>query len=144
MDPTASLKAFYEDIPSLGLLGSKYFVEPSTPFVVDPDVQLVCKYLKAFKTGGSRGIDRLYKDGKLIWYTCVSFVSIAIYFDRHISNTQEIYMCVFLLCVENFIWESVVQVSPYDLLKIYMCMSLKTFLKLFDYCFECSWPHWQK
>ena len=77
MDPIASLKAFYEDIPSLGLLGSKYFVEFATPFVVDPDVQLVCKYLKAFKTGGSRGIDRLYRDCKLnaasILHVCFMF-----------------------------------------------------------------------
>ncbi len=75
MDPVASLKAFYEDIPSLGLLGSKYFVESATPFVVDPDVQLVCKYLKAFKTGGSRGIDRLYRDCELIAASILSLCS---------------------------------------------------------------------
>ena len=64
MDPEASLQAFNKDIPSLGLLGTKHYVEPSTPFMVDDDVQLVCKYLKAYKTGGTRGIDRLYKESK--------------------------------------------------------------------------------
>jgi len=64
MQPPESLRAFYEDIPALGLLGTSFFVDPDTPFVVGADVQLVCKYLKAYKTGGSSGIDRLYRDSE--------------------------------------------------------------------------------
>lgn len=72
MDSETSLRAFHEDIPALGLLGTKYFIEPNTPFVVGNDVQLVCKYLKAHKTGGTKGIDRLYKDGMFCLCTLLS------------------------------------------------------------------------
>lgn len=63
MSPDMSLKEFFEDIPALGLLGTPHVVYPETPYVVDDDVQLVCKYLKAYKIGGTKGIDKLYKEG---------------------------------------------------------------------------------
>ena len=64
MDSEMSLREFFEDIPALGLLGTPYKVEPEVPYVVDEEVQLVCKYLRAFKIGGTKGINKLYKEGE--------------------------------------------------------------------------------
>lgn len=64
MNSEMSLREFYEDIPALGLLGTPYLVEPSVPYEVDAEVQLVCKYLRAFKIGGTRGINKLYREGE--------------------------------------------------------------------------------
>ena len=61
MSPEESLDEFYEEIPALGLLGTPHPIYASTPYVVDKDVQLVCKYLKEYK---AKGIDKLYRDGK--------------------------------------------------------------------------------
>ena len=58
--PDKSLLLFTEIFPTLGLLGSEHPVHQNTPITVDKDVQLVCKYLKAYKIGGVDGIDRLY------------------------------------------------------------------------------------
>ena len=58
-----SLEEFLEDYPALGMLGTPHQILPDTPYVVDDEVQLVCKYLKAYSSGGSKGIDRLYKEG---------------------------------------------------------------------------------
>lgn len=52
-------------MPTLGLIGTKEFVEPRRQYAIDDDVQLVCKYLKAYETGGKNGIDKLYKDSQL-------------------------------------------------------------------------------
>lgn len=61
LSPEESLKEFSEkDIPALGLLGTTRYIPPECPYVVDCDVQLVCKYLNAFHT---KTIDRLYKEG---------------------------------------------------------------------------------
>ena len=48
-------------MPALGLLGTPHYIDPDTPYTVDEEVQLVCKYLKALQIGGKKGIDRLYK-----------------------------------------------------------------------------------
>ena len=58
-DPEASLKQFIEDVPALGMLGAPYIINSSTPYTVDEDVQLVCKYLRAYY---STEIDRLYTE----------------------------------------------------------------------------------
>ena len=58
-----SLEEFREDFPALGMLGTPYQILPDIPYVVNEEVQLVCKYLKAYSSGGSKGIDRLYKEG---------------------------------------------------------------------------------
>lgn len=65
MEPSDSLTHFLEDVPALGLVANKEYVEPRRPYVVDDDVQLVCKYLKAYEIGGKNGIDKLYKEGML-------------------------------------------------------------------------------
>ena len=59
------LKDFISEIPIFKLLGTPTFVESTTQYsdVSDPDVQLVCKYLKAYDNGGEKGIDKLYKEG---------------------------------------------------------------------------------
>ena len=64
MTPEKALKHFQQDVPALGLLGTPYYIQPDTPYCVDAEVQLVCKYLKALKVGGTRGIDRLYTEGE--------------------------------------------------------------------------------
>ena len=62
LTPDKALQQFYGDIPILGLpgLGSPHLIPNQTPFIVDDEVQLVCKYLKAYKEGR---INRLYKIG---------------------------------------------------------------------------------
>ena len=58
MTPDDALEHFRSEIPTFNLLGSTYLVPNETPFIINSEVQLVCKYLKAFKT---KRIDRLYK-----------------------------------------------------------------------------------
>lgn len=61
-----ALKLFYREVPALQLLGSTHYINPEIPFTVDADVQLVCKYLRAYKmglAGSARGIDREFREG---------------------------------------------------------------------------------
>lgn len=62
--PDESLREFFEEVPALGLLGTPHPIYAETPYVVDADVQLVCKYLKAYRVGGTKGIDRLYRESR--------------------------------------------------------------------------------
>lgn len=57
-----SLQLFFNEVPTLQLLGVPYCVDSDIPFTVDSDVQLVCKYLRAYKTPSNKfkGIDKLY------------------------------------------------------------------------------------
>ena len=64
MCPEDALTLFINDIPVLGLIGSKHLIEKDEPYSIDSDAQLVCKYLKAYKIGGRRGIDKLYRERK--------------------------------------------------------------------------------
>lgn len=59
-----SLKLFYREVPALQLLGSPQYIQPDIPYTVDSDVQLVCKYLQAYKLGSPKKIDRLYLEGR--------------------------------------------------------------------------------
>ena len=63
MSPENALKLFINDIPVLDLIGSKHLISKDEPYSIDDDVQLVCKYLNAYKIGGYYGIDRLYIEG---------------------------------------------------------------------------------
>ena len=63
--PDYTLKHFQQEVPALGLLGTPYYIHPDTPYTVDEEVQLVCKYLKALQVGGTRGIDKMYREGKV-------------------------------------------------------------------------------
>ena len=62
--PEESLAQFVEEVPALGMLGVPYLISHSTPYTVDEDVQLVCKYLKAYYTekNGKKIIDKLYRE----------------------------------------------------------------------------------
>ena len=64
--PEVALKHFQQEVPALALLGTPYYIDPNTPYTVDKEVQLVCKYLKALQVGGTKGIDRLYQEGEKI------------------------------------------------------------------------------
>lgn len=64
--PEKSLSRFCEAIPTLGLLGSPHIIHHATPYTVDTDVQLVCKYLRQYKAfiKGQTGINKLYRERK--------------------------------------------------------------------------------
>ena len=62
--PEESLQRFNEKFPILHILGSKILINADIPITIDEDVQLVCKYLKAYKIGGLEGIDRLCQDSQ--------------------------------------------------------------------------------
>ena len=57
-----SLKLFCGEVPALDLFGTPHLVNNEVPFSVDSDVQLVCKYLRAYKTGK---IDELYSQREI-------------------------------------------------------------------------------
>ena len=61
--PEESLQIFSSDIPTFGLLGTADSInQKELIYTVDRDVQLVCKYLKAYEIGqGDEGIDRLFE-----------------------------------------------------------------------------------
>ena len=65
MTPEEALKHFQQEVPALGLLGTPHYIDPDIPYTVDKEVQLVCKYLNAFRIGGKKGIDRLYQEGEV-------------------------------------------------------------------------------
>ena len=80
--PEEALKHFQQEVPALGLLGTPHYIHPDTPYTVDEEVQLVCKYLKALQVGGTRGIDRLYQEGEeteLCVCTCLTNLSSHMY-----------------------------------------------------------------
>lgn len=53
------------------LLGTPHYISPDVPFSVDQDVQLVCKYLRAYKSDDlARSINTLYEeDGPLVKFS---------------------------------------------------------------------------
>ena len=58
---------FFQELPILTLFGSRCHIGADVPYDVDGDVQLVCKYLKAYKEGVvKKRIDRLYIDYSLM------------------------------------------------------------------------------
>ena len=77
--PKQSLKQFFDEVPALGMLGVPYPINPNTPYTVDEDVQLVCKYLKAYwvfmEKGGQKGINKIYGETcKLDTPSLISFL----------------------------------------------------------------------
>ena len=57
------------------MLGTTELVKSTAQYSVEsnPDVQLVCKYLKAYETGGEKGIDRLFKEGMITGKTACRY-----------------------------------------------------------------------
>ena len=51
-------------------MGSAKLIRSDVQYSVECEknygVQLVCKYLKAYETGGKKGIDKLYKEGTIL------------------------------------------------------------------------------
>ena len=66
---------FKEEIPALGLLGTPHYIDTDYHYNIDKDVQLVCKYLRAYDSGV---VDTLYNDfrGKWTDYFVVSVVDL--------------------------------------------------------------------
>ena len=64
MSPGEALKQFTTEVPILGLIGTQHMIPRDKPYSVDEDVQLVCKYLRAHKIGGTKGIDKLFREGE--------------------------------------------------------------------------------
>ena len=58
-NPIENLNQFKTEVPVLGLLGTPVAIEHNSNFDITDDVQLVCKYLKAYET---KRIDKLYKE----------------------------------------------------------------------------------
>ena len=59
-----SLLHFQLEIPVLELIGTPHLIHHQTPLFVDEDVQLVCKYLRAYHDQTHRGINQLFVECK--------------------------------------------------------------------------------
>ena len=57
-----SLELFCKEIPVFKLVENRKHITYEIPYTIDPDVQLVCKYLNAYecREDARRGIDKLY------------------------------------------------------------------------------------
>ena len=55
--PARLLEHFKEEVPALALLGTPVYIDPKCDYCIDHDVQLVCKYLRAYE---NHKIDSLY------------------------------------------------------------------------------------
>lgn len=70
--PKDSYKIFLNLMPCFKFFGTEWYIDPQSPYdvqcsAVPDEVQLVCKYLRAFykiSEDGKREIDRLYPNGK--------------------------------------------------------------------------------
>ena len=64
--PESALAQFIDEVPALGLLGVPHAIDHYTQYTVDDDVQLVCKYLKAYwvnlEKNGQKGINKLFRE----------------------------------------------------------------------------------
>ena len=65
-----SLSHFQSEIPILGLLGTPHLIDHQAPLFADDDVQLVCKYLRAYHDRTLLWINRLYVESEVIlqWF----------------------------------------------------------------------------
>ena len=96
--PQQALNQFKEDVPALGLLGVSHVIHPNTPYAVDEDVQLVCKYLQAYELhsqkGGLHGINRLYRENSkstFLLYFKSTYVHVrTVYVPQNIKNCKKI------------------------------------------------------
>ena len=103
MTPEDMLEQFCGDIPTLGLLGSPQKVSSETPFIIDEEVQLVCKYLKAHK---EKRIDRLYKDGMLCSLAHLGSISDHVHvYCKQVSQFVRMYISVaHILQLRSICW----------------------------------------
>ena len=68
-DLRENLEQFKTEVPVLGLLGTPVAIEHTSKFSITSDVQLVCKYLKAFET---KRIDKLYRE-RMLFHVSITF-----------------------------------------------------------------------
>ncbi|XP_019859705.1 PREDICTED: uncharacterized protein LOC109587936, partial [Amphimedon queenslandica] len=66
-DPESNLETFRELLPTFTFVGTLHHIDSSLHYEIDDDVQLVCKYLKAYKyeqenPGTREGINKLFND----------------------------------------------------------------------------------
>ena len=54
----------YDELPVLQLLGTKHCISADTPYTIDKDAQLVCKYLRAYTEGSPKMINRKYNENE--------------------------------------------------------------------------------
>jgi len=76
VNPLEDLNHFKTEVPVLGLVGTPVPIEHSSKFSVSDEVQLVCKYLRAYET---KMIDKLYRDGKWLYLELDATVMIVVY-----------------------------------------------------------------
>ena len=71
-DPIILLDNFLDSVPILRFIGKNKLIEANKPYLIDEEVQLVCKYLRAFEEYMTRkpgpkfaqcGINTLYQEG---------------------------------------------------------------------------------
>ena len=71
-DPIIFLDNFLDSVPILRFIGKNKLIEANKPYLIDEEVQLVCKYLRAFEEYMTRksgpkfaqcGINTLYQEG---------------------------------------------------------------------------------
>lgn len=63
------MQKFICDVPAIGIVSESHLVTSESPYDVDRDVQLVCKYLRALeqsKNKKKQGINKLYVEGMWI------------------------------------------------------------------------------
>ena len=64
VNPLNDLDIFKIEVPVLGLLGTPVTIEHTSKFSITDEVQLVCKYLRAYET---KRIDMLYRERKWLY-----------------------------------------------------------------------------
>ena len=64
VNPLTDLEHFKMEMPVLGLLGTPVAIEHTSKFSITDEVQLVCKYLRAYET---KRIDVLYRERKWLY-----------------------------------------------------------------------------
>ena len=68
-DPLNNLKDFQEEIPIFSIMGTPHLIGGDLPYLVDKDVQLICKYLHAYSVFIDKkgiGVNRLYDERRKI------------------------------------------------------------------------------
>jgi len=99
VNPLKDLDHFKAEVPVLGLLGAPVPIEHSSKFSITDEVQLVCKYLRAYET---KRIDKLHRDGRwfisgnevtcyyaILWFTFMHVHAVLLLSSVQILNFQK-------------------------------------------------------
>ena len=60
-EPAETLEFFFKQVPTFQFVGTPHCIDSKYKLKIDDEIQLVCKYLKALKSGH---IDNIYKESK--------------------------------------------------------------------------------